>query len=283
MAALVSDWLRHFRLLLWNSWMEFNETWHKSKFSLSSTKFVFFGSMRKTRWPAWPLPDWVIFYFSYETAEGNLTQLDRKQDLKILYQVFVFRADLKKQDGRPGLWLAETFPTSPLKPLKRIQRNLTGSKISTSSTKFVFFESIGKNNMAALASDLLKNFRLLLWNRWREFNETRQEGKSQCPLPSLYFWADPKNKMAALAPDWLRHFRCLLLNRWTEFSETFSLKSLNRIQRKLSGCKNSTSLTKFVFFRPICKQKWSPWPIRQKDGTLYSLWGPLGLLLLEYI
>ena len=33
-------------------------------------------------------------------------------------------------------WLF-TFSTSPLKPLKGIQRNLTGNKISTSSTKFV--------------------------------------------------------------------------------------------------------------------------------------------------
>ena len=27
MAALASDWLRHFRLLLWYRWTEFNETW----------------------------------------------------------------------------------------------------------------------------------------------------------------------------------------------------------------------------------------------------------------
>ena len=39
--------------------------------------------------------------------------------------------------------MAETFSTSPLKLLNGIQQNLTGSKISTSSTKFVFFEPIG--------------------------------------------------------------------------------------------------------------------------------------------
>ena len=27
MAALATDWLRHFRLLLWNCWTEFNKTW----------------------------------------------------------------------------------------------------------------------------------------------------------------------------------------------------------------------------------------------------------------
>ena len=55
-----------------------------------------------------------------------------------------FSGRSEKQDGRPGLWLAETFSTSPLKPLNGIQQNLTGSKISTSSTKFVFFGPIGK-------------------------------------------------------------------------------------------------------------------------------------------
>ena len=43
-----------------------------------------------------------------------------------------------------GLWLAETFSTSSLKPLIRIKRNSTGSKISTSSTKLLFFGPIGK-------------------------------------------------------------------------------------------------------------------------------------------
>ena len=62
-----------------------------------------------------------IFDFSSETAERNSTKLDRKQDLNALYQVCVFRVDQKKQDGRPGLWLAETFSTSSLKPLNEIQ------------------------------------------------------------------------------------------------------------------------------------------------------------------
>ena len=81
-----------------------------------------------------------------------------------------FSGRSEKQDGRPGLWLAESFSTS-LKPLNRIQWNLTGSRISTSSTKFVFYRADRKNKMAALASDCLRHFRLLLWNRWMEFNE----------------------------------------------------------------------------------------------------------------
>ena len=37
--------------------------------------------------------------------------------------------------------------------------------------------------MATLASDWLRHFRLLIWNRWTEFNETWQEARSQRPLP----------------------------------------------------------------------------------------------------
>ena len=64
-----------------------------SKISISSTKFVFFRQIRKTRWPSWPLIGWDIFDSSSETAERNSMKLNRKQDLNILYQVCVFRAD----------------------------------------------------------------------------------------------------------------------------------------------------------------------------------------------
>ena len=296
MAALASDWLRHFQLLLWNCWTEFDEAWQearsqrplpslcffgrsekqdgrpglwlaetfltsplkllkgiqqnltRSKISTSSTKFVFFGLIGKTRWPPRPLIGWDIFDFSSETAERNLMKLDRKQDYNVLYQVCVFGVDRKnkmaalasdwlrhfrlllwnrwmetnktwqearsqrplpslcfsgrseKQDGRPGLWLAEIFSTSPLKPLNGIQRNLTGSKISTSSTKFMFLGPIGKPKMAALTSDWLRHYWLLLWNRWTEFNETWREARSQRPLPSLCFSGWSVNKYVGTPP-----------------------------------------------------------------------------------
>ena len=97
MATLVSDWLRHFLLLLWNRWTEFKETWQEAR-------------------PERPL------------------------------RSLCFSCRSEKQDSHPGLWLADTFSTSPLKPLKAIQRNLTGSKILTSSTKFIFFGPIGSVN-----------------------------------------------------------------------------------------------------------------------------------------
>ena len=281
MAALASDWLRHFWLLLWNRWTEFNETWQEARSQI-------------------PLPSlW-------------------------------FLGGSEKQDGRPGFWLAETFSTSPLKPLERIWRNLTGSKISTSSTKFVFFGLIGKtrwppwplngwdmtgskistsstkfvffgvirktrwppwpligwdifdfssetaeqnstkldrkqnhnvlykvcvfradwkNKMAALASDWLRHFLLLLWNRWTEFNETWQEARSQIPLPSLWFLGGSE-KQDGRPGFWL-----------AETFPTSPLKLLNRIWWNLTGSKILTPSTKFVFFRQIGKTRWLPWPL----------------------
>ena len=256
-AALASDWLRLFRLLLWNCWTGFNETWQEarsqhplpslcflgrsekqdgcpgpwlaetfstyhlkplngiqqnltgSKISTSSTKFVFFGPIGKTRWPPWPLIGWDIFNFSSETAEWNSTKLDRKQDLNVFYHVCVFRADQK-------------------------------------------------NKMAALAPDWLRHFQLIIWNHWTEFNKTWQEARSQRPLPSLCFSGRSEKQDGHLGL-WL--------------AETFStspLKPLNGIQRNLTGSKILTYSTKFVFFGPISKQKCQPWPIPQKGGTLYS-------------
>ena len=141
-----------------------------------------------------------IFDFSSETNEQNSTKLDRKQDLNILYQVCVFRANRK-------------------------------------------------NEMAAPSSDWLRHFWLLLWIRWREFDETWQEARSQGPLPSLCFSGRSENQDG-------RH------SLW--LAETFltsPLKPLYRNGRNLTGSKISRSSTKFMFFRPIGKTRWPPWPL----------------------
>ena len=116
-----------------------------SKISTSSTNFVFFGSIRRTRWPPWPLIGWDILDFSSEAAERNSTKLYRKQDLNVRFQVGVFWK-LGKTRWPPSFWLAETFSISTQKPLNRIQRNLTGSKMPTSSTNFVFLDRSEKQD-----------------------------------------------------------------------------------------------------------------------------------------
>ena len=185
----------HFRLLLWNHWTEFNETWQETRTQHPLPSLCFLGRLKKKQdgRPGLWLAE-TFSTFSSETAKWNSTKLDRKQDLNVPYQVCVFRADRKIK-------------------------------------------------MAALASDRLRHFRLLLWSRWTEFNETWQKARSQCPLPSLCFsgWSEKQDGRPGL---WL--------------AETFStspLKPLNRIQPNLTGSKILTSSTKFVFFEPIRKKQ----------------------------
>ena len=260
MAALASDLLSHFRLLLWNCWTEFNKTWQKARSQRPLSSLCFFWADRKNKMAAPPLIGWDIFEFSSDTAEQNSTELEREQDLNVLYQVSVFRTDrekqdgrtglclkhtfstapwnrltefnetwqearsqrhlpslcfsgwLIKQDGRPGLWLAETFSNSPLKKLNGIKQNLTGSKISTSCAKFVFFGPIGKNKMAALA---LIGWDIFDFSKTAEGNSTKLDRKQDLNVfyQVCVFRADRKNKMATLASDWLSYFRLLLWNR----------------------------------------------------------------------
>ena len=170
------------------------------KISESSTKFVFSDRSEKQDDRPGPLIVWDFFDFSSETVERQSRKLDRKQNLNVLYQVCVFRADRK-------------------------------------------------NKMSALASDCLRHFRRLLWNRRAEVNETWQEARSHSPLPSLCF-SGRSEKQDECPGLWL--------------SETFStspLKLLNGNQGNLTGSKISTSSTKFVFFGPIGKTRWVPWPL----------------------
>ena len=241
MAALASDWLKHFQLL-WNRWTEFNESWQEAR------------SKR-------PLP------------------------IK-----FVFLGRSEKQDGRPGLWLDETFSTSLLKPLNGIQRNLIGSKISMSSTKFVFLEPIGETRWPPRP--------LIGWDifdfssetaKWNSTKLDRKQGPSVL-YQICVFRANRKNKMASPVSDWLRKFSTSPLKiaecnstkldtkqdlnvlyradrkkqdgrpgLWlAETFSTSSMKSLNGIQQNLTGSKISTSSTKFVFLSRSEKQDGRP-------------------------
>ena len=75
MASPDSDWLRHFRLLLWNCWTEFNENWQEARYHRFYHVCVFRAD-RKTKMTA-PAFDWL-----------SMQDL-RKQDLNVLYQVYI--------------------------------------------------------------------------------------------------------------------------------------------------------------------------------------------------
>ena len=61
-----------------------------------------------------------------------------KQDLNVLYQFGIF-GQIRKTRWPPWPLIGWDIFDYPLNPLNGIQRNLTWSKISISSTKFVFF------------------------------------------------------------------------------------------------------------------------------------------------
>ena len=86
---------------------------------------------------------------------------------------------------RPAFIL--TLSTSSQKSLNKVQRNVTGNKISTYSTKFVFCGPIGKRRWP--------HWPLIGWYIFHFFSETAEQNstktcqgaRSQCPLPSLFF------------------------------------------------------------------------------------------------
>ena len=100
--------------------------------------------------------------------------------------------------------------------------------------------------MAALASDLLRHFRLL-WIHLAEFNETWQEARSQCPLPNLFFFRlIGKTRWQPLPLIGCDIFDFFLWKCWTEFNETW--------QEARSQCSYQVCV-----FRPIGKKRWPPW------------------------
>ena len=229
-AALPFDWLRHFRLLLWNRWTEFKETWQQARSQWPLLSLYFSGlSEKQDCCPCLWLDE--TFSTSPPTPQNGIQRNLTGSKISTSTTFLCFSGRSEEQDGRPGLWLAATFSTSPLKLLNRIQRNLTGSKVSMSSTEVCVFRADRKNKMAALPSDWLRHFLLLLWNRWTEFNETWQQARSERALPILCF-SGRSEKQDGRPALWL--------------VETFSTsppKPLNGIQRNLTRSMISTSST----------------------------------------
>ena len=200
----------------------------RSKISTSSTKFVFFGPIGKTSWPPWPLIGWDIFDFSSETAERNSTKLDRKQDLNILYQVSVFQADRKKQDGHPGWDIFDLSSETAKQNSTKLDRKQDLNVLYQVS----FFSGRSEKQDGHPGLWLAETF-----SGTAEQNSTKLDRNStkldrKQDLNILYqvsvFQADRKNKMATLA----------------ETFSTYPLKPPNRIQQNLIGSKISMSSTK---------------------------------------
>ena len=123
---------------------------------------------------ALPLTDWDIFYLYSETTKQNLKKLDRKQEHNVIYQVFVFLADRKtKMAARPLIgW--DIFDFSSGNGWTEFDEIWQEARTQRHLPSFCFYGRLEKED------DRSSNwhFRLHLWNRYAEFDETSQEART---------------------------------------------------------------------------------------------------------
>ena len=155
---------------------------------------MFLEPIVKTRWLPLCLIGWDIFDFFSETAERNSTKLNRKQELNILYQVFLFFGPVEKTRWPPWPLIDWDIFNFSSETAEWNSTKLDRKQYLNVLYQVCVFGTNRKNKMAAIVSDWLRHFRLLLWNCWTEFNETWQEARSQRPLPSLCFSGRSKKK-----------------------------------------------------------------------------------------
>ena len=184
------------------------------------------------------------------------------------------------QDGRPGLWLAETFFDFFSATAEWIDE--TWQEASPHALYQVcVFRADRKSKMATLASDWLKHFSSF-HNLWMDFDETWQEASPQRPLSSLCFscrseiqdcrpglwlaetffdffsaiaeWIltnlDKKqvlNTLYQVCAD-LKSKIAALASDWLKHFSTSSPQPLNGFWRNFTGSKSSTPSIKLVFF-----------------------------------
>ena len=96
-----------------------------SKISTSSTKFVFFGLIEKTRWPPRPLIGWDFFDFSSETTLWNSTKLNwhlARFGRPLLSLCFSCRSGKTRLPSQPLIgWNIFVFSSETAKKLDRKQ------------------------------------------------------------------------------------------------------------------------------------------------------------------
>ena len=196
MAALASDWLRHFRFFFWKRWMEFNGTWQKARSHRRLPCLCFFfRADRKTKMAALAFDLQRHFQFLLWNCWREFSETWQEAGSQHPLPSLCFFGPIGR--WHPCTWFANTFSNSSLKPLKRIQLYLTGRKISTRSNQFLFFGPNGKTKIATPTSDLLRYFRLLC-KRWIKFNETWKQASTWFSTSSTKFvffvsmWFIPK-------------------------------------------------------------------------------------------
>jgi len=112
MAALASDWLTHFELLLKNGWRDLLQTCYKCSLWGPNQELLLFKPIWNPIWPPWPLIGWHILNFFSRMAEEIYSKLATNVPYEVLAKCCYILSRSEIQYGRPGLWLADTFWTS---------------------------------------------------------------------------------------------------------------------------------------------------------------------------
>ena len=169
MAALVSDWMRHFRLL-WNRWTEFNETWQGARSQHPLPSLCFSG--RPENIDGRPGP-WLADKFLTSLKPLNGIQLNlRGCKISTSFTKFVFFGPTRKPRWPPwsliGWEIFDFFSEIAERNSTKLKRKIDLNILY----QVCVFRADPKTKMAVLVSDMLRHFRLLLWNCWTEFKKT---------------------------------------------------------------------------------------------------------------
>ena len=149
----------------------------RSNILTSSTKFVFFRPIGKTRWPPGL---WLAETF----ATSPLKPMNRIQQsltgskISMSSTKFVFFGPIRKTRWPSWPLIGWDILDVSSETAKRNSTKLDRMQGLNVLYQFCINGADRINKMAALASDWLRHFRLLLWNSWTEFNETWQEARS---------------------------------------------------------------------------------------------------------
>ena len=197
MAVMDSDWLRHFRLLLKKHCMDDHQTLQKCLSSGPEEVLLLFVAIGNPRWPPWSLIGWDIFDLFSRTSAWMITKLFKNVCLVVLKKCCYFSSRSEIQNGRLGLWLAETFSTCSQEPLHRRSPNFPKMFAYWSLRSVATFRCDRKSKMAALGSDWLRHFWLLLRNHCMDDHQTSQKCLSTCPEEVLLLYVAIGN------PRWL--------------------------------------------------------------------------------
>ena len=186
MATLASDWLRHFWLLLWNSWTEFSKTWQEASSQCLLPGLCFSGKLGKNKMAALA-SDWLRhFRLLLWNCERNTTKLDRKQDLNALNQVCVFQVARKNKMAALAYDLLRHFQLFLWN--RWIEFNKTWQEArSQCPLPGLRFSGWSEKQDSRPVLWLAETFLTSPMNHRTKFNETWQKASSQRPLPSLCF------------------------------------------------------------------------------------------------